>query len=296
MLVELRGLEPLTLCMPCRCATSCATAPGVARGGSPADNSRNLSQPPAAREIGRHRDHAVVGVQPPRRVGGGTAKDRVAAVVHAPQAERLPRGQPSRAARRCGSRRRARRPGRPRRRGPARPARRGRRPSGRRPRRASPRRRRRPSPARRSGVLRGVGLELVVVEPFRAPKEYSRSRGVEGRGEAADPRRRTTRVAGPVGVRGPQPGRVERGDRRRDRLGLGVAEVVELGVGVALDPARDVPVGPAVPEQEQLNRAVTQVGRGDVRGQRDRRAVAPEPLERVEPRSSSCCTCTTMSP
>ena len=27
LLVELRGLEPLTLCMPCRCATSCATAP-----------------------------------------------------------------------------------------------------------------------------------------------------------------------------------------------------------------------------------------------------------------------------
>ena len=25
--VELRGLEPLTLCMPCRCATSYATAP-----------------------------------------------------------------------------------------------------------------------------------------------------------------------------------------------------------------------------------------------------------------------------
>src|SRR6476661_190453 len=25
--VELRGLEPLTPCMPCRCATSCATAP-----------------------------------------------------------------------------------------------------------------------------------------------------------------------------------------------------------------------------------------------------------------------------
>ncbi len=33
--VELRGLEPLTLCMPCRCATSCATAPGVARGWKP---------------------------------------------------------------------------------------------------------------------------------------------------------------------------------------------------------------------------------------------------------------------
>ena len=26
-LVELRGFEPLTPCMPCRCATSCATAP-----------------------------------------------------------------------------------------------------------------------------------------------------------------------------------------------------------------------------------------------------------------------------
>jgi hypothetical protein len=25
--VELRGLEPLTPCMPCRCATSCAIAP-----------------------------------------------------------------------------------------------------------------------------------------------------------------------------------------------------------------------------------------------------------------------------
>jgi hypothetical protein len=30
-LVELRGLEPLTPCMPCRCATSCATAPNEAR-------------------------------------------------------------------------------------------------------------------------------------------------------------------------------------------------------------------------------------------------------------------------
>jgi hypothetical protein len=28
--VELRGLEPLTPCMPCRCATSCATAPDFA--------------------------------------------------------------------------------------------------------------------------------------------------------------------------------------------------------------------------------------------------------------------------
>jgi hypothetical protein len=41
-LVELRGLEPLTPCMPCKCATSCATAPkappslpGQAAGGAP---------------------------------------------------------------------------------------------------------------------------------------------------------------------------------------------------------------------------------------------------------------------
>lgn len=27
LLVELRGIEPLTLCMPCKCATICATAP-----------------------------------------------------------------------------------------------------------------------------------------------------------------------------------------------------------------------------------------------------------------------------
>jgi site-specific DNA recombinase len=30
-MVELRGFEPLTPCMPCKCATSCATAPGVGR-------------------------------------------------------------------------------------------------------------------------------------------------------------------------------------------------------------------------------------------------------------------------
>src|SRR4051794_6255396 len=31
MEVELRGLEPLTPCMPCKCATNCATAPGKRR-------------------------------------------------------------------------------------------------------------------------------------------------------------------------------------------------------------------------------------------------------------------------
>src|SRR3954454_21115684 len=29
ILVDLRGLEPLTPCMPCRCATSCATGPSA---------------------------------------------------------------------------------------------------------------------------------------------------------------------------------------------------------------------------------------------------------------------------
>src|SRR4051794_29542545 len=31
VLVDLRGLEPLTPCMPCRCATSCATDPECCR-------------------------------------------------------------------------------------------------------------------------------------------------------------------------------------------------------------------------------------------------------------------------
>src|SRR3712207_4774535 len=31
-LVDLRGFEPLTPCMPCRCATSCATGPRCPRG------------------------------------------------------------------------------------------------------------------------------------------------------------------------------------------------------------------------------------------------------------------------
>lgn len=36
--VELRGLEPLTPCMPCKCATSCATAPGRPPCGGNADD------------------------------------------------------------------------------------------------------------------------------------------------------------------------------------------------------------------------------------------------------------------
>jgi hypothetical protein len=49
LLVELRGLEPLTPCMPCRCATSCATAPNYCCSASfspgfPRSNSNILEQ------------------------------------------------------------------------------------------------------------------------------------------------------------------------------------------------------------------------------------------------------------
>ena len=71
-IVELRGLEPLTPCMPCRCATSCATAPGPAaspggrRSSGPASaglrnlrpilaRSRNRVRPPSARPDSRAR-------------------------------------------------------------------------------------------------------------------------------------------------------------------------------------------------------------------------------------------------
>ena len=70
VLVELRGLEPLTLCMPCRCATSCATAPGVAAPGSPVGNSVEISRWVSSGEIGgcptRHTGH------PPEAASTGT--------------------------------------------------------------------------------------------------------------------------------------------------------------------------------------------------------------------------------
>ena len=37
LLVDLRGLEPLTPCMPCRCATSCATGPSLPFEATPQD-------------------------------------------------------------------------------------------------------------------------------------------------------------------------------------------------------------------------------------------------------------------
>src|SRR5688572_26445883 len=50
--VELRGLEPLTPCMPCRCATSCATAPYIdPRLVFPGSNLNSVMHNPAGCEI-----------------------------------------------------------------------------------------------------------------------------------------------------------------------------------------------------------------------------------------------------
>src|SRR5690554_1993142 len=68
--VELRGLEPLTPCMPCRCATSCATAPRtttriIRRTGG----SRLIRVPPASEPVGgRDRRSNVVSDEPPPRL------------------------------------------------------------------------------------------------------------------------------------------------------------------------------------------------------------------------------------
>src|SRR4051812_28355161 len=47
-LVDLRGLEPLTPCMPCRCATSCATGPDMSLAHQ---NPRILGLPPRSRVV-----------------------------------------------------------------------------------------------------------------------------------------------------------------------------------------------------------------------------------------------------
>ena len=76
-------------------------------------------------------------------------------------------------------------------------------------------------------------------------------------------------------------GRRQRGQHGRDRLGLGVPELVELGVGLALDPACGVPVGPAVPQEDEINHAghvrgdeVTSAGSGIVGQSRQSRSSA----------------------
>ena len=156
------------------------------------------NRPASDSEIERH--GAVVGVQPPGRVGGTAAEHGPAAVVHARAASARPRtasraGRP----RRCGSRRRARRPGRPRPRG------------------------RRAAISVSAAVIRaatsacfsapGTASQLARTNsaysagasasnswwysPSRGPREYSRSRASNVGREAATRRRRTTPSSGP---------------------------------------------------------------------------------------------------
>ena len=81
----------------------------------------------------------------------------------------------------------------------------------------------------------------------------------------------------------------QRGDEPGDLVGLGPADLVERRVGLALEAALGVPGRAAVPQQDDLARrhsAVHGVGgaacrRGGV-GERDERAVLPQPLEGVE--------------
>ncbi|GAB3196612.1 hypothetical protein GCM10027062_06310 [Nocardioides hungaricus] len=81
-IVELRGLEPLTLCMPCRCATSCATAPNSLLSLRD-DNSRNTSQRRSRSEIGVVSDAdrgTVRGELAP--LGRSLARERQGSTVH----------------------------------------------------------------------------------------------------------------------------------------------------------------------------------------------------------------------
>lgn len=59
-LVELRGLEPLTPCLQSRCATNCATAPGVGR----ADDPGSPSEPVGGLRPRRGRCRAAAGDRP----------------------------------------------------------------------------------------------------------------------------------------------------------------------------------------------------------------------------------------
>ena len=72
----------------------------------------------------------------------------------------------------------------------------------------------------------------------------------------------------------------KRGQDRRDGGRLGMPELVELGVGLPLDAAYGVPLGPAVPQQDELSHAqprsgaVTSAGSGIVGQSRQSRSSA----------------------
>jgi hypothetical protein len=105
--VELRGLEPLTPCMPCRCATSCATAPNFRCSGPSAhasvtgtlsgslrSNSNILEHPFRKFQIGHIRGlsrRELLGATPFRKLPGPLPRHR-----HRAGGRR--RGSPSRGA------------------------------------------------------------------------------------------------------------------------------------------------------------------------------------------------------
>ncbi len=92
-LVELRGLEPLTPCMPCRCATSCATAPrssrttdgilanagvsdeiGVSTSSTAELSSQIVGREPELATLGHFVEHHPAAVRQPMQAAGGLSR------------------------------------------------------------------------------------------------------------------------------------------------------------------------------------------------------------------------------
>ena len=221
--MELRGLEPLTLCMPCRCATSCATAPercppvrqatrgilangpvGCEIGSVPgADGLLVVRREPEAAADGVLGQHAVAAVlgsleRAARAPTASRGAPSAPTFRQAPWSTTMPVSPGSSAARQSCERRHdavAHLLGRllPRH-----------------PQRRRPRRR---HAAYSSGKPRG---ELRAGSgPERSPTSYSRSRGVGLDGQPAGRRRRTPRSAGPA------PGRWTTAARARTRRARG---------------------------------------------------------------------------
>ena len=83
--VELRGLEPLTLCMPCRCATSCATAPTSSPSVVLKDNAENISRRRRPDEIrGRRQVSQRTRSQTPSTVAAMPARSGTTISARAP--------------------------------------------------------------------------------------------------------------------------------------------------------------------------------------------------------------------
>ena len=266
--------------MPCRCATSCATAP--VRHPTPGNSGILANWPSAEAKSGVAGASGGPSGCTPRRRGRGSLgalhEHRPAAVVEPRRdARAVPRpaeqrGQADLEAGAVGDHD-AGLPGAERveaaRAGPARIRSRDRSARSPRPGPAAPR-----SPAQPRGVLLGVALgELGAGQPGAlADVELAQPR-VGRRRRGRWPPRRTTRSAG----RGRGRWSTARPGASAARHGAAAAacawpDVVELDVGVPLGAAVEVPGGPAVPQQDQRRRASAVTGRRgwtvDVGGQR----------------------------